>query len=159
MLTDQQRQELAQRIEKAFSKAPRPANHKVGDKEELESIIGKKRKEISVEDLVKSRYLISFNREGLRYYLPVYLIMAILRPDEMGEIIDDIVSFLLSRSNLDFKNPNADIRPSFTPEERTVIGIFLEKYEELFPNTNDSYVEFEHSTLEKGIKYWKNYNP
>ena len=152
------RQEFALRIRRAFQKVPYPGR-KIGDQDEFQRIRGKRWQELSVEDLNYDHELLFFNSDGLRYYLPAYLLALLEHPDKASSNISEAV----------FQNVGlcSGCARNFTDPERVLIAEFFERYLEFFPNkpTHDQSPSWQawvrkarteqQKTLQQAILNWK----
>jgi hypothetical protein len=97
------RERIESEIERAFAQVPRPTDEDLcyvpGNWETLEhqkAFAGKHwRDVIDPEFLMRHRYVTLFSPQGMRFYLPAYLIGAIRYPTNSYEWLDDVVNVYL----------------------------------------------------------------
>jgi hypothetical protein len=151
-------QNLAEKVRAAFSDMRKPKDNKVRrDNDELPEIIGKKWEEVSVEDINKCSTLAFFTREGLRNYLPAYLIAATVYSDEIG--CPMLIIYALTPSS--DANWTDQMFADFTSQQKSVIREFFEMYDMLYP-VSDSMVNHrvvleEQKWISRGKSYWQQY--
>ncbi len=124
---------LIERIQAAFAATPYPGDKRIGDDSEVDNFIGKRWQDISPKDLGTVTYLHFFTKEGIRYYVPAYMTAVLEHPELHFSIREAIIRGLAPIDDPDWKSRNITIHEFFSPEERAVIRVFFESYEELFP--------------------------
>jgi hypothetical protein len=150
-MDEQQRQEFADAIKKAFAKLKKPAKNAArSDNDELRDIVGKNWDEITPNELSDS-FMVFYTAAGLHYYLQAYLITAILHSEDV-EQPSHIISILSPPPN------PVLLKVDFSCEQMKVIVAFFELYRELYP-VQESLINsrihiHEEKTLEQGWEYW-----
>jgi hypothetical protein len=160
-MAELERTELVEKIKKAFKQTPFPGR-KIGDKEELGDFSGKTWKDITVSDINRNYTLVFFNKEGLQYYLPVYLITVLEKPDQVSDYVRDALIRELGYAVIDKR-----LSKYFTKAQREAILDFFKSYEFFFPyplpdDLSDAQYhlakqKFDERRLhmEEAIKYWQ----
>jgi hypothetical protein len=157
-MNDEKRAELIERVKAAFAKTHKPPKSRTRrDDDELEKIIGRRWVELTIEDIEDS-FLGFFTCEGFCYYLPAYLIGALLNPNR-EDLAMGIIRSLTPHTSVFRTGDTLTVTDAFTIEQKAVIRRFFETYNDLFPIEDalaDSRLYLEDQRiLDKGIDYWR----
>jgi hypothetical protein len=91
------RQELAKKIEDVFANTPYPGDNSLGRDWEIEPFVGKHWKTIPLNVVMSRREeLLSFSPAGFRFYLPAYLIAALVHPEETVDTLPNNILWSLA---------------------------------------------------------------
>ena len=158
------RDDVLNRVRTAFDEVPYPGGNKIFAHERTEDYIGQHWKQLSLEFIVSHRSdLPLFNAESFHFYLPAFLIHALLHPNEVDTLISNLVynlappEFINGSDQAAFthKMQQFDIRIStFDSQQKETITIFLQSFKRLYPNESWSILESEEKRLDHAIEIW-----
>lgn len=159
-MADVQKQELAKRIRLAFKNVKYPGR-KIGDKEELRDLLGKKREEVTIQDLSRNHEFIYFNAQGLQYYLPVYLLTLIEQPDKLSRWVgDEFIEFIAHESEVTSRP--CDVMDIFSEDQKAAVLEFMAYFASVYyPTPGKQSGKFasvnkeRRQRVQKAIDYWR----
>jgi hypothetical protein len=151
---------LIENIEVAFADTPYPGEN-IGDDTEVGRFVGKKWKDVTVEDVNSNDYLPFFKLEALRYYLPSYLITILSHPDLRLDIRLALIRFFDPGENWKIGQA-VPLARLFSQPERTAIALFFENYKQVFPPSQgepfSSVEKKRREVLARTIESWRQYD-
>ena len=156
------REALAKRVETAFRDTSCPTDdifhypdnweHNVND------FKGKHWRDIPLNLLIQHRdKLVSLTDASFHFYLPAYLRAAILHPDDVDTLIDNLVLNLTPPIRIDKKlNDFLQKTELFDMEQKDVIATYFESFLELYPEFAISYSnERDLHDLGRAVTFWR----
>jgi hypothetical protein len=158
-MNDEFKESLIHKIKAAFEgKAKYPGDKNISvDDFELQGIVGKWQN-LSYETLSTHHQLGFFTPEGLKYYLPAYMIAAIKYPEDIFGA--SIIHHLSPPRGVAWKTQTVTIGANFTKEQKAAIRAFFKAYQEIYPDSFWEDIGDQSSLLEtwkRGVDYWQFY--
>ncbi|MEZ4671890.1 MAG: DUF6714 family protein [Anaerolineae bacterium] len=155
-MIDETYNELASEITIAFEPIPYPGDDPkvVGNWWELSNFLGKKWKEVSLEDVNTNWGPHHFTPKGLAYYLPAYLIAILLHPEQVDKLAREAVLKVLSPTKgEDGKIHKLPFSNELTSNQIKCIHRFVEAFGQIYPVWIKEWDYQE--ILQKGLEYWQ----
>jgi hypothetical protein len=153
-MTEDWRKELVQKIQTAFSDTPRPREQGFvisGWRFVTEGIEGRHWSELEFDILFKHRNALHFFQDDqLQFYLPAFLKAAVLYPEEMDTLTDNLFSLLVGGERKVKK-----LSDHFRHQEKVAIAAFLEAFLKIFPDDIYGWSDKQKKKLKKAVQYWK----
>lgn len=155
---------IIDKIKNAFEHVPYPGDENISSYSEVRDYDGKRWNELSLDFIVGHRSnLALLTGDAFRFYLPAYLITALLYPKEVDTLIDSLLYNLAPPDLIPVSNISAyqqevnDFNSKiniFSSEEKAAIAMFVLSFTQLFPNGSWNTLESEHERLNSATKFW-----
>jgi hypothetical protein len=154
-ITQKRRAELAQKVEEAFAEVTYPGDGNIGTLSVEDFVSQKDWKEIPLEILLRNHAEIpAFTPEAYLFYVPAFL-SALLRHPDADIMLDFVTAALIPSPSPDTKHLVEYAIELFSDLEKRVILELLERYSQLFPQSNYAIMDDGKSDLQRAIDFWQ----
>jgi hypothetical protein len=157
-------EQVTAQIEAAFAETPYPESGIIGmgcgwEGEEIQQALSDKHwKEITLELMLEHHDQIPCTTPaGFRFYLPAWMLAALLHYEEAEDISDNLIYNLSPPSGTEMLAHFLYHVSAFNSREKTAIFAFLNAFRQLHPSEYEFEETFQgNRTLHRAIEYWKN---
>ncbi len=159
-MNEELKENLIRKIEAGFTeKVKYPGDKRIStDDFELRGIVGKWQN-LSYETIADNIEINFLTPEGLKYYLPAY-ILAVIHYPEAVDIGNRIIRHLTPPHGVAWKTQKLNMGADFTPEQKAAIRAFFEAYPQICPDGLGEDIGDQSSlfaTWQRGVEYWQFY--